>query len=123
MSSGFFARHRKESHNRPMTDRHSQKLSYPLRMPDELRDRIAASAKKHNRSMNAEIVSVLQAHYGNVDGLTFAMENKADEKMAIFMKELGNVMRPHLHDLLLKHGVLQELAKQSLEQDDPENKP
>ena len=42
-----------------MTDRH-QIAPYPLRMEQELRDRIERAAKANNRSMNAEIVSRLQ---------------------------------------------------------------
>lgn len=33
---------------------------YNLRWPEELRDKIAASAKAHNRSMNADIVARLE---------------------------------------------------------------
>ena len=38
----------------------SQPKSYPLRMPDEMRDAIAKLAKQSGRSMNAEIVHLLQ---------------------------------------------------------------
>lgn len=38
----------------------SQSAPYPLRMPDELRERIAALAKENNRSLNTEIVLLLQ---------------------------------------------------------------
>lgn len=123
MSSGFFARHRKESHNRLMTDRHTQKLSYPLRMPDELRERIAAEAKKNNRSINAEIVSVLQWHYASTDVTGRAMRSDSDEKMIAFMQELRNAMMPHMTDLILKHGILEDIAKQTLERDSKDGKP
>ena len=43
-----------------MTDRH-QKPSYPLRMPDELRSIIKARATRNRRSMNAEIVLMLES--------------------------------------------------------------
>ena len=36
---------------------------FPLRLPDGLRDRIKASAEAHGRSMNAEIVRVLEEKY------------------------------------------------------------
>jgi predicted DNA-binding protein len=37
-----------------------QQNSYPLRMPGELRARLEALAKANGRSMNAEIVAILQ---------------------------------------------------------------
>jgi predicted DNA-binding protein len=37
-----------------------QPPSYPLRMPQELRERLAEVAKKSGRSMNAEIVARLE---------------------------------------------------------------
>lgn len=36
---------------------------YIVRMPPGMRDRIADSAKRYNRSMNAEIVSILEDYY------------------------------------------------------------
>lgn len=36
---------------------------YNLRWPEELRDKIAASAKAHNRSMNADIVARLEQSF------------------------------------------------------------
>lgn len=38
---------------------------YNLRWPEELRDKVAASAKKHNRSMNADIVARLEASFSD----------------------------------------------------------
>lgn len=38
-----------------------QQASYPLRMPAELRERLEEMAKAHGKSINAEIVSILQA--------------------------------------------------------------
>jgi plasmid stability protein len=35
---------------------------FMLRLPDGMRDRVAALAKKHNRSMNAEIVASLEQY-------------------------------------------------------------
>lgn len=42
-----------------MSDRHTQK-PYPLRIPDELRQRLEAAAAKSGRSLNAEIVHTLE---------------------------------------------------------------
>lgn len=43
------------------TSRESDK--FVLRLPDGMRDRIKAAAEANNRSMNAEIVSVLEREY------------------------------------------------------------
>lgn len=43
------------------TGRESDK--FMLRLPDGMRERIAKVAKANNRSMNAEIVYVLEAHF------------------------------------------------------------
>lgn len=38
----------------------SQPIPYPLRMPDELRDLLAERARASGRSLNAEIIGILQ---------------------------------------------------------------
>lgn len=38
----------------------NQPIPYPLRMPEELRDQLAESARSHGRSLNAEILRILQ---------------------------------------------------------------
>ena len=63
MSIGFFAGSQKESDNSRMTDRPAQRTSYPLRMPDELRDKLEEAAKKSNRSLHSEIVARLQQSF------------------------------------------------------------
>lgn len=54
-----------------------------LRMPEGLRDRIAAAAKRNGRSMNAEIVSVLEERYpapeGAFDDIVEAIRKMADD--------------------------------------------
>lgn len=42
-----------------------QPAPYPLRMPAELRERIAARAEANGRSLNAEIVALLRAALDN----------------------------------------------------------
>ena len=48
-----------------MPDSESRKLQdkFMLRLPDGMRDRIRAAAAENNRSMNAEIVAVLEERY------------------------------------------------------------
>lgn len=38
----------------------SQPIPYPLRMPDELRDLLTERARASGRSLNAEIIGILQ---------------------------------------------------------------
>lgn len=55
-----------------------QQNSYPLRMPDELRTRLEEMAKANGRSLNAEIVAILQsAAEGKSE--RFDMDKFADE--------------------------------------------
>ncbi len=49
---------------------------YNLRWPDELKEKIAQSAKEHNRSMNQEIVARLEESFDNKDiGQEFFQKN------------------------------------------------
>lgn len=48
------------AHNVPMNDRHQTK-PYPLRMGEDLRAKLEEKAKEMGRSLNAEIVSRLEA--------------------------------------------------------------
>lgn len=42
---------------------------FGVRMPPDLKERVAAAAKANNRSMNAEIVAVLEEKYPAYEGL------------------------------------------------------
>lgn len=75
-----------------MSERTPQTLDkYVLRMPDGMRDRIARSAKAHNRSMNAEIIGALESHYpqeptlddvvGHVEAMVRAYEKIGSPQM------------------------------------------
>lgn len=44
---------------------------YNLRWPDELKEKIAQSAKEHNRSMNADIVARLEESFEKDDAAEF----------------------------------------------------
>ena len=47
---------------------------YNLRWPDELKEKIAQSAKEHNRSMNADIVARLEQSFEKDDAAEFDKE-------------------------------------------------
>ncbi|WP_256368369.1 Arc family DNA-binding protein [Mangrovicoccus sp. HB161399] len=47
-----------------MTDRKAQTQDkFIIRLPDGMRERIKASAEKHNRSMNAEVIYALDVYF------------------------------------------------------------
>lgn len=73
-----------------MSDRHVQK-PYPLRMPKELRDMLEASAKRDGRSLNAEIVSRLEASFSETN----------DERVSISAKDLSYLAK-QISDLMKK---------------------
>ncbi|WP_436916880.1 Arc family DNA-binding protein [Acinetobacter schindleri] len=58
-------------------------VEYKVRMPQELKDKIAESAKELNRSMNADIVSRLEGSFEHKFG---DLENTPTEEL---MKELA----------------------------------
>ena len=60
---------------------------YNLRLPDELKQKIAESAKELNRSMNADIVARLEESFEQNFG---DLENVPLERLlAVVMKKLG----------------------------------
>lgn len=62
-------------------------VAYNLRLPQELKDKIAESAKELNRSMNADIVARLEESFEQKFG---DLENVPLEKLlAVVMKKLG----------------------------------
>ncbi|WP_099733863.1 Arc family DNA-binding protein [Delftia sp. 60] len=56
------------------TDRH-QAPSYPLRMPDELKARIQASANESGRSLHAELLHRLESSYKDDDTIKLLKNN------------------------------------------------
>ena len=60
----------------------SKHVTVRLRVPPELRDKIAESSERYNRSMNADIVARLEA--------SFAAEDKDEKKPAGFRVRLDD---------------------------------
>lgn len=48
---------------------------YNLRWPDELKEKIAQSAKEHNRSMNADIVARLEQSFNTPENTRILLED------------------------------------------------
>lgn len=89
-----------------------------VRMPDGLRDRIAAAAKRNGRSMNSEIVSVLEQYYPHiaddpvierVEGIMLALE-PAEIDLNHVRAELA-VLRDQIMELREYHALGQLSAK------------
>jgi len=63
-------------------------VEYKVRMPQELKDKIAESAKELNRSMNADIVARLEESFSN-----FKLDEKVETiPTELLMMELVNRM-------------------------------
>ena len=75
----------------------AQSTPFPLRMPEELRRQIADLAKSNNRSMNTEIVLLLQQAFetgsgrvgtaSDVDALAEALAAKLVAKLSIHPRD------------------------------------
>lgn len=72
---------------------------FMVRFPDGLRDRIKRAAEKNGRSMNAEIISVLEEQYPEPASME---ETIADiqESIRILRKFRGETLLNHLADQL-----------------------
>ena len=81
-----------------------------VRMPEGLRDRIAVGAKQNGRSMNAEIVTLLEAHY--------PPEPNAEEILDKLELVAGDVLRGRKRSRAYLLSTLEELrAKLEAERD------
>lgn len=55
-----------------------QPIPYPLRMPDELRQVLTERARTHNRSLNAEILDLLQSSLHASSSIDIDLDKLAD---------------------------------------------
>ena len=81
----------------------SRKLDkFILRLPDGMRDAIAASAKANNRTMNAEIVQRLQNSFNSKHQVTKASsgyEADADERLPEGLLEIADYIENVAEDV------------------------
>lgn len=62
-----------------------KKAQFMLRLPEGMRDRIAAEAEKNGRSMNSEIVAQLErVHSGLTEAETGAREKAFEDALRMF---------------------------------------
>ena len=79
-----------------------QPPSYPLRMPQELRERLTEVAKANNRSMNAEIVARLEESFSDTAGVDNALLHMLAEQQTATIKALEKLTQElvvELHQL------------------------
>lgn len=75
---------------------------YNLRWPDELKEKIAQSAKEHNRSMNADIVARLEKSFEPELNPTETFEFEAMKRIYLEQSAQIKELRDMLKDLLKK---------------------
>lgn len=91
------------------------KAQYMLRLPEGLRDRIKAAADRQGRTMNAEIVRVLERDYPapsdvmhvHADNIRHALdiyEKTTDPKERLRLQMLVEMMVTTGHDLQIDYG-------------------
>lgn len=73
-------------------------IEYKMRMTQDLKEKIVASAKEHNRSMNADIVARLEQ--------SFSSDEETDAKV---MKMTVEMQQNQIHQL---HKMVQDLMTQ-----------
>ena len=91
---------------------------FMIRMPDGMRDRIALEAKLNKRSMNAEIVSILDSHLSDIDaraeeqehyGNTRLLHPLPDFRKSPIVREIEQLdeeTAKKRHMLFVKHGLV-----------------
>lgn len=75
-----------------------------MRMPQELKDRIAESAKEHNRSLNADIVARLQTTF--------------EEDLELERSPLGSFFRQYTSTLENAQSTIESQSKTILSQNE-----
>lgn len=78
-----------------------------IRIPVELKARIAESAKAHNRSMNADIVARLEKSF-EIDSNQVAL---LQEEITLAMKNVMNNLVSNAVNNLLQQGVVENIVK------------
>lgn len=91
------------------TGRQSDK--FMLRLPDGMRERVAAAAKTAGRSMNAEIVARLQQSFDSADEVRRLRLLLEDKRLSELDAEGPDAVRQHLYILLDTNGYVVSWAE------------
>ncbi|THJ30937.1 Arc family DNA-binding protein [Lampropedia aestuarii] len=92
-----------------MSSSRHQLPSYPLRMEEELREKIAAAAKASGRSMNAEIVARLEAAFRTND-----LQKINEESFAALAKELAEIRGSLPENMIQKNEAISHLVHEGM---------
>lgn len=90
-------------------------VEYKMRMSQELKDKIAESAKELNRSMNADIVARLEESFSIQEANKQGKFAATQESQAILANSLNNVLSKLISNLLEEGVDPEALAKASKE--------
>jgi hypothetical protein len=88
-------------------------VAYNLRLPQELKDKIAESAKELNRSMNADIVARLEESFSIQEANKQGKFAATQESQTILTNSLNNVLSKLISNLLEEGVDPEALAKAS----------
>ena len=66
---------------------------YKLRWPEDLRQKVAQSAREHNRSMNADIVARLEQSFEHQENSDIAQLKQQIERMDQTIKTLATTLQ------------------------------
>ncbi|MCF3642911.1 Arc family DNA-binding protein [Rhizobium sp. TRM95111] len=84
------------------------KDQYMLRFPDGMRDRLKATAEQNGRSMNAEIITRLEASLAGADGEGDAI----DQVFTSTMRKLAENLAPKFNQRMLRMAAEYDEYKQ-----------
>lgn len=96
-------------------------VEYKMRMSQELKDKIAESAKELNRSMNADIVARLEESFAIQEANKQGKFVASEESQAILTNSLTNVLSKLITNLLeegIDPNILSKASKALIPKDE-----
>ena len=81
---------------------------YKLRWPEELRQKVAQSAKEHNRSMNADIVARLEESFRVKQG-NYLNDDAVNDLLEAFTKKIFTALKSQGASRELMESTVNEL--------------
>ena len=77
-------RHHSRSRKRPQATTNRSSDKFILRLPEGMRDRIAALAREKGRSMNAEVIAALEQYIENDDTIAVLWNKVEDLERTVY---------------------------------------
>lgn len=107
MSTRIFAQALFDAHNQTMADRH-QAQAYPLRLTEDLKERVSDSAKANGRSLNAEISARLQRSFESFPDATLIAAESREHWLARNAAAAAHVPLAYLFHEMKTRGLLDD---------------